>query len=76
MHDPAFERLRFVGLEGGWDVSIWLVRRIWSWRYKRWRNVGWRRLPRSKLYGELGLVNLLKLIPSMEAYYRQQRYSR
>jgi group II intron reverse transcriptase/maturase len=57
-------------------LNGWIVRRIWSWRYKRWRNVGWRRLPRSKLYGELGLVNLLKLIPSMEAYYRQQRYSR
>jgi RNA-directed DNA polymerase len=57
-------------------LNGWIVRRIWSWRYKRWRNAGWRRLPRSKLYGELGLVNLLKLIPSMESYYRQQRYSR
>jgi group II intron reverse transcriptase/maturase len=57
-------------------LNGWIVRRIWSWRYKRWRNIGWRKLPRSKLYGELGLVNLLKLIPSMEAYYRQQRYSR
>jgi RNA-directed DNA polymerase len=56
-------------------LNGWIVRRIWSWRYKRWRNIGWRKLPRSKLYGELGLVNLLKLIPSMEAYYRQQRYS-
>jgi RNA-directed DNA polymerase len=43
----------------------WIARRIWSWRYKRWRNIGWRKLPRSKLYGELGLVNLLQLIPSM-----------
>ena len=49
---------------------------FWSWRYKRWRNLGWWRLPRSKLYGELGLVNLLKLIPSMEGYYRQKRQSR
>ena len=56
-------------------LNGWIVRRIWSWRYKRWRNIGWRKLPRSELYGELGLVNLLKLIPSMEAYYRQQRYS-
>jgi group II intron reverse transcriptase/maturase len=54
----------------------WIVRRIWSWRYRRWRNLGWRRLPRSKLYGELGLVNLLQLIPSMEGYYRQKGYSR
>jgi RNA-directed DNA polymerase len=57
-------------------LNGWIVRRIWSWRYKRWRNIGWRKLPRPQLYGELGLVNLLKLIPSMEAYYRQQRYSR
>jgi RNA-directed DNA polymerase len=57
-------------------LNGWIVRRIWSWRYKRWRNIGWRKLPRSTLYGELGLVNLLKLIPSMESYYRQQRYSR
>ena len=54
----------------------WIARRIWSWRYKRWRNLGWRRLPRSKLYGELGLVNLLTLVPSMESYYRQRGYSR
>lgn len=54
----------------------WIVRRIWSWRYKRWRNVGWRKLPRQQLYGELGLVNLLQLIPSMEGYYRQKGYTR
>jgi group II intron reverse transcriptase/maturase len=57
-------------------LNGWIVRRIWSWRYKRWRCRGWRRLPRQQLYGELGLVNLLQLIPSMEAYYRQKRYSR
>jgi group II intron reverse transcriptase/maturase len=57
-------------------MNGWIVRRIWSWRYKRWRNTGWRKLPRKRLYGELGLVNLLQLIPSMEAYYRQQGYSR
>ena len=27
-----------------------------------------------KLYRELGLVNLLQLIPSMESYYRQKGY--
>lgn len=54
----------------------WIVRRIWSWRYKRWRNTGWKRLPRRRLYGELGLVKLLQLIPSMEDYYRQKGYSR
>ena len=29
-----------------------------------------------RLYGELGLVNLLQLIPSMESYYRQKGYAR
>ena len=32
----------------------WIVMRIWSWRFKRWRNAGWKRLPRSRLYGEYG----------------------
>jgi len=57
-------------------LNGWIVRRIWSWRYKRWRCRGYRKLPRSKLYGELGLVNLLQLIPSMEGYYRQKGHSR
>lgn len=57
-------------------LNGWIVRRIWSWRYKRWRNAGWKRLPRQRLYGELGLVNLLQLVPSMEGYYRQKGYSR
>jgi RNA-directed DNA polymerase len=54
----------------------WILRRIWSWRYKRWRCRGWRKLPGAKLYGKLGLVNLLQLIPSMEGYYRQKGLSR
>lgn len=54
----------------------WIVMRIWSWRFKRWRNAGWKRLPRSRLYGEYGLVHLLALIPSMQDYYRQKGYSR
>jgi group II intron reverse transcriptase/maturase len=57
-------------------LNGWIVRRIWSWRYKRWRCRGYRKLPREKLYGERGLVNLLQLIPSMEGYYRQKGYSR
>jgi group II intron reverse transcriptase/maturase len=57
-------------------LNGWIVRRIWSWRYKRWRNAGWRELPERRLYGELGLVNLLQLVPSMEGYYRQKGYSR
>ena len=43
----------------------WIVRRIRSHRFKRWRNGGWRQLPETKLYGEYGLVNLVRLIPSI-----------
>ena len=55
----AHVRLLFHRLDG------WIVRRIWSHRYKRWRNVGWKRLPAKTLYREHGLVNLLRLIPSL-----------
>jgi hypothetical protein len=41
------------------------VRRIWSHRYKRWRNRGWKRLPQATLYHVHGLVNLVGLIPSL-----------
>jgi RNA-directed DNA polymerase len=41
----------------------WIVRRIWSHRYKRWRCCGWKTLPQTKLYGEMELVNLISLIP-------------
>lgn len=40
----------------------WIVRRIRSHRFKHWRNGGWRQLPETKLYGEYGLVNLVRLI--------------
>jgi RNA-directed DNA polymerase len=30
-----------------------------------WRCCGWTTLPRCKLYGEFGLVNLVALIPSI-----------
>lgn len=46
-------------------LDRWIVRRIWSHRYKRWRNAGWKKLPEASLYGELGLVNLISLIPSI-----------
>jgi RNA-directed DNA polymerase len=46
-------------------LDRWVVRRIWSHRYKRWRNAGWKKLPRKRLYGEMGLVNLISLIPSI-----------
>jgi group II intron reverse transcriptase/maturase len=46
-------------------LNRWIVRRIWSYKYKRWRNAGWKILPVRKLYGEMGLVNLVTLIPSI-----------
>lgn len=56
-------------------LNRWIVRRIWGWRFKRWRNSGWRTLPETRLYGEYGLVNLLQLIPSMREHYRQKGYT-
>lgn len=47
------------------QLDRWIARRIWSHRYKRWRNTGWRALPKARLYGEYGLVNLIRLIPSL-----------
>lgn len=43
----------------------WIVRRIWSHRFKRWRNGGWKWLPKTTLYRQYGLVNLVRLIPSL-----------
>jgi RNA-directed DNA polymerase len=43
----------------------WIVRRIWSHRFKRWRCGGWLQLPQTRLYEEYGLVNLVHLIPSI-----------
>jgi group II intron reverse transcriptase/maturase len=43
----------------------WIVRRIRSHRFKRWRKGGWRQLPEVTLYGTYGLVNLVRLIPSL-----------
>lgn len=48
-------------------LDAWIVRRLWSHRYKRWRCAGWRTLPSATLYGQMGLVNLIKLIPSLAA---------
>jgi RNA-directed DNA polymerase len=46
-------------------LDAWIVHRLWSHRYKRWRTCGWKQLPETKLYGEYGLVNLVRLIPSL-----------
>ena len=47
-------------------LDRWIMRRIWSHRTKRWRNRGWKELPARRLYGEMGLVNLIRLIPSLQ----------
>jgi group II intron reverse transcriptase/maturase len=47
------------------QLDGWIRRRIWSHRFKRWRNAGWKQLPSAMLYGEYGLVNLVGLIPSL-----------
>jgi RNA-directed DNA polymerase len=46
-------------------LERWMIQRIWSHRYKRWRAAGWKRLPARGLYGEHGLVNLGGVIPSV-----------
>ncbi len=51
-------------------LDRWIERRIWSHRYKCWRNCGWKQLPKAKMYGEYGLVQLVKLIPSMASQKR------
>ncbi len=48
----------------------WILRRIWSHRFKRWRKGGWKQLPTSQRYGEYELVRLLGLIPSLSPWFR------
>lgn len=55
----AHVRRLFAQLKG------WIARRLWSHRYKKWRNRGWRELPERALYEEYGLVNIIQLIPSI-----------
>ena len=53
------------------QLDGWVRRRIWSHRFKRWRNGGWKQLPEATLYGEYGLVNLVGLIPSIASVRKQ-----
>jgi group II intron reverse transcriptase/maturase len=48
----------------------WIRRRIWSHRYRRWRNAGWKQLPATQLYDEYELVRLIYLIPSLASWRR------
>ncbi len=51
------------------QLDRWVVRRVWAHRHKRWRCQGWQSLPCATLYGELGLVNLVGLIPSIGPHH-------
>jgi len=47
-------------------LDRWILRRLWSHRFKRWRCRGWKRLPERQLYDEMDLVRLVFLIPSIK----------
>ena len=47
------------------QLDRWILHRLWSQRFKRWRCRGCKRLPERHLYGALGLVRLIALIPSI-----------
>lgn len=47
-------------------LKTWIVKRIWSHRFKRWANQGWKKLPEKVLYEQYGLVKLTSLIPSLQ----------
>jgi group II intron reverse transcriptase/maturase len=51
-------------------LDCWIVRRIWSHRCKRWRNMGWKQLPWATLYSQYGLVTLVGLIPVRASHQR------
>ncbi|CAH8718938.1 hypothetical protein M5W83_02590 [Paenibacillus thiaminolyticus] len=46
-------------------IQRWIIRRIWSHRFKRWRNMGWKKLHESVFYSKYKLVNLLSLLPDL-----------
>jgi RNA-directed DNA polymerase len=50
-------------------LDRWIIQRLWSHHHKRWRCCGWKTLPEPRLYGELALVNLVRLIPSLAHRY-------
>jgi group II intron reverse transcriptase/maturase len=47
-------------------LDRWILRRLWSQRFKRWRCRGWKQLPERQLYDEMNLVRLVFLIPSIK----------
>jgi group II intron reverse transcriptase/maturase len=46
-------------------LDRWIVRRLYSFLAKRWRNAMWRKYPTRRLIGDYGLVRLTHLIPSL-----------
>lgn len=46
-------------------LDRWIVRRLYSFLAKRWRNAMWRKYPTSRLIEEFGLVRLTQLIPDL-----------
>jgi RNA-directed DNA polymerase len=52
-------------------LDRWIIRRLWSHRLKHWRNAGWKRWPTRVFYREYGLVNLVRLIPSVASQYSE-----
>ncbi len=47
------------------QLDRWVVRRLWAHHHRRWRCAGWKKYPVRCLRGELGLVSLVSLIPSL-----------
>ena len=56
-------------------LDRWIVRRLWAHRSRRWRSYAWRKLPIQRLYGELKLVSLRELMPSIDTLPTRQRES-
>jgi hypothetical protein len=47
------------------QLDRWVVRRLWSHHHRRWRCAGWKKYPARRFRGELGLISLISLIPSL-----------
>lgn len=46
-------------------LTGWIIHRLRSFIYKRWRNAGWKKHSEEVLYEKYGLVNLTQIIPSI-----------
>ncbi len=52
-------------------LDNWIIRRVWSQHFKKWRCCGWKTLPTAKLRA-MGLVSLISLIPSIQGPYKRR----